>query len=435
MIVLNVSFYTLGCKVNQFETDAMIQLFSDEGFEISEPSDKSDIFVVNSCTVTNASDKKTRNIINRFKRLNPKSIIVLAGCYAQAKKESLKETDNIDIIIGTKHKDKVVSFVNEYIESNNFLYKVDEFISNEEYEEMTISHATERTRANIKIQDGCRQFCSYCIIPFVRGPLRSRAIEDIISEIIKLKNNGYKEIVLNGIHITSYGTDLDGIKLINLIRSINELNIKDIRYRLGSLEPGIIERDLIIELNKGNFCDHFHLSLQSGSNTVLKRMNRKYTKEDFLEKVELIRKYMPNASITTDIIVGFPGETETEFLETCDFVKKVNFSKVHVFPFSPREGTLAYNMNPQVNGVLKKERSNALISLSEALANEYYNKFIDSELEILYENYNDEGYYSGHSSNYLTVYSKSNFNLHNVKKKVRITECRNNILYSEEVII
>lgn len=432
---MNVSFYTLGCKVNQFETEAMTQLFRDEGFEVIEPGKASDVFVINSCTVTSASDKKTRNMISRFKRMNQDAIIVLAGCYAQSKQEDLKNEGNIDIIIGTKYKDKVVEFVNEHIETKNMVFKVDEFNRDEIYENLTITHTEERTRANIKIQDGCRQFCTYCIIPYVRGPVRSREIKDVLDEIIHLHQNGYKEIVLNGIHITSYGFDLTDTNLVRLIREINTLNLEGVRFRLGSLEPRVISEALIQEMIKGDFCDHFHLSLQSGSNSVLDRMNRRYTTEGYYDKVELIRRYMPDAGITTDVIVGFPGETEEEFEETCQFIEKVRFSKVHVFPFSPREGTKAFDMPDQITGKIKKERTNRLIGLCNRVSQDFYERFLDRTVDVLYEQRDEKGYYIGHATNYLTTHTYSDDDLHNARKHVRVSSIDSHTLITEEVTL
>lgn len=432
---MNVSFYTLGCKVNQFETEAMTQLFRDEGFEIIQPGEESDVFVINSCTVTAASDKKTRNMVNRFKRLNKDSIIVLAGCYAQSKQEDLKNDSNIDIIIGTKYKNKVVEYVNEHIETKSMIFKVDDFKVDESFENLTIRHTEERTRANIKIQDGCRQFCTYCIIPYVRGPVRSREIKDVLDEIIQLHQNGYKEIVLNGIHITSYGFDLKGTNLTKLVKAINDLNLPGLRFRLGSLEPRVIIEELIQEMKKGDFCDHFHLSLQSGSNSVLDRMNRRYTAKDYYDKVELIRKHMPDAGITTDIIVGFPGETDKEFEETCLFVEKVRFSKVHVFPFSPREGTKAYHMPDQISGKIKKERTNRLIGLCDRVSQDFYETFLGRTVDVLYEHQHEKGYYIGHATNYLATHSVSADALHNIRKNVRVNSIENHTLITGEVTL
>ncbi len=433
MILLNVSFYTLGCKVNQFETDAMMQLFEDKGYKVIEPSEETDVFIVNSCTVTAASDKKTRNLVKRAKKLNGESVVVMAGCYAQGRQEELKEDENIDIVLGTKHKDSVVDFVAEYFESSHHLYKVEKFKPNEKYEEMSIDHTSERTRVTVKIQDGCRQFCTYCIIPYVRGPVRSRKIDDITEEILKLHENGYKEIVFNGIHMTSYGRDFDDTGLEDLVEAINKLGLDDIRYRFGSLEPGIISRKFMEKLLEGSFCDHFHLSLQSGSDTVLERMNRRYDAAEFREKVELIREYMPDVGITTDIIVGFPGETNEEFEETCRFVEDIGFSKVHVFPFSPRKGTKAYDMGYKIPNKVKKERAKILAEICKKTTEDFCSGFIGKKLDVLYESLRDSGEYVGHSSNYLSILTRSSLNLHNSRKNVRISYSDNSFLYTEEV--
>jgi threonylcarbamoyladenosine tRNA methylthiotransferase MtaB len=430
---MNVSFYTLGCKVNQFETDAMMQMFENRGYKIIDPCEDTDVFIVNSCTVTAASDKKTRNLVKRSRKLNGEGVVVLAGCYAQGRQDELKEEDNIDIVVGTKHKDSIVDFVVEYFESKHHLYRVDEFKPREKYEEMTISHTSERTRATIKIQDGCRQFCTYCIIPYVRGPVRSREIKDITDEILRLHSNGYKEIVFNGIHMTSYGTDLEDTKLEDLVDAINKLKLEDIRFRFGSLEPGIISSKFMEKLVEGSFCDHFHLSLQSGSDTVLERMNRRYDTYEYHEKVKLIRSYMPQVGITTDIIVGFPGETQVEFEETCRYVEDIRFSKVHIFPFSPRKGTKAFDMDNKVLNQVKKHRARTLGEICEKTAEVFYSDFIGKELDVLYESLNDSGEYIGHSSNYLTVLTKSSSDLHNSRKNVRMSYSDNSFLYTEEV--
>ncbi len=430
---MNVSFYTLGCKVNQFETDAMMQMFENRGYKIIDPCEDTDVFIVNSCTVTSASDKKTRNLVKRSRKLNGEGVVVLAGCYAQGRQDELKEEDNIDIVVGTKHKDSIVDFVVEYFESKHHLYRVDEFKPREKYEEMTISHTSERTRATIKIQDGCRQFCTYCIIPYVRGPVRSREIKDITDEILRLHSNGYKEIVFNGIHMTSYGTDLEDTKLEDLVDAINKLKLEDIRFRFGSLEPGIISSKFMEKLVEGSFCDHFHLSLQSGSDTVLERMNRRYDTYEYREKVKLIKSYMPQVGITTDIIVGFPGETQEEFEETCRYVEDIRFSKVHIFPFSPRKGTKAFDMDNKVLNQVKKHRARTLGEICEKTAEVFYSDFIGKKLDVLYESLNDSGEYIGHSSNYLTVLTKSSSDLHNSRKNVRMSYSDNSFLYTEEV--
>ncbi len=433
MIDLKVSFHTLGCKVNQFETDAMAALFKQNGYQVVDPCDKTDVFVINSCTVTAASDKKTRQLVNRYRRLNANAVLVLAGCYAQLNVENLKNDEKIDIIIGTKHKGQVVDEVTRFLKSKDHLVSVEGFFPNEPYEDLSIYETHDRTRANIKIQDGCRQFCAYCIIPFARGPIRSRTVKDILEEIQRLHNNGYREIVLNGIHISSYASEIGDGGLSDLIRSINALQLNDIRFRLGSLEPMVISEPLLLAMQQGHFCDHFHLSLQSGSDTVLKRMNRHYTTAEYADKVKLIRQYFPMAGITTDIITGFPGETDEEFQQTMTFVSQIGFSKVHVFTFSRRQGTKAYNMLHQIDGMTKKNRTHQLIKLSESLAQIYAKQFINKELEVLFEKKDGQHVFAGHATNYLEVKTNSKIDLINQIRVVKVASQHGGKLITEEV--
>jgi len=414
---MNVAFYTLGCKVNQYETEAMKNLFKKNGHKIVEETEKADIFIINSCTVTSASDRKTRQTIRKFKKKNTDSIVVLTGCYSQNYGEDLKKNLNIDIIIGTKEKSKILEITNDYIKKHIKHDNVEEFEKNEKYEEFDIIQWESRTRANIKIQDGCDQYCSYCIIPYVRGPSRSRDRKKILKEIENLSHKNYKEIIVNGINLSALGKDDNEGSLIDLIKDIDKLDI-DSRIRFGSLDSVIINEEMM-KVISGNriFAKHFHLSLQSGSNSVLKRMNRNYTKEEFKEKVEIIRKYTPNCGITTDIIVGFPGETEEEFKETYEFVKKIGFSRIHVFKFSPREGTRAYKMKKKVNGKIKNKRSRKMIELAEVLEKEFCEKFLGKEVEVLFEKQNHEGFYEGYTSNYLHFKYKSKQNLENKLEK------------------
>ncbi len=425
---MNVAFYTLGCKVNQYETEAMKNLFEKNGFYIVDNSDDADIFIINSCTVTSASDRKTRQMIRKFKKNKENSIMILTGCYSQNHGEELKNNQNIDIIIGTKEKSKILEITNDYINKHIKHKEILEFEKNEDYEEFDIIDWESRTRANIKIQDGCNQYCSYCIIPYVRGPSRSRNREEIIKEIKNLADKNYKEIIINGINLTSLGKDDDNGNLIDLVKEIDKLDIKS-RIRFGSLEANIINDDMLrIISNNDVFAKHFHLSLQSGSNSILKRMNRKYTKEEFYEKVKLIRKYIPDCGITTDIIVGFPGETDEEYNESYDFVEKVGFSRIHVFKFSPREGTRAYKMKDRVNGKIKNIRSGKMIELGERLEREFCQRFIGNEVEVLFETKNKNGFYEGYTSNYLHFKYKSNKNLENKLEKHFVKNVSDNTL-------
>lgn len=425
---MKVAFYTLGCKVNQYETEAMKNLFKNAGFSIIEEENTADIFIINSCTVTSASDRKTRQMMRRFKKNNSNGILILMGCYSQNHGDELKNNQDVDIIIGTKEKSKVLEITQDYINKKIKHQSVQEFDRKEKYEEFDIIDWESRTRANIKIQDGCDQYCSYCIIPYVRGPSRSREREDIIKEIINLSEKNYKEIIINGINLTALGKDDHKGTLVDLVREIDKLEINS-RIRFGSLEASIISEEMMsIISNNDIFAKHFHLSLQSGSNSVLKRMNRKYTKEEFYEKVELIRKYIPDCGITTDIIVGFPGETEEEFSESYEFVDKVGFSRIHVFKFSPREGTRAYNMKEKINGKVKNSRSKKMIELGEKLEKNFCKKFIDKEVEVLFETKDEEGFYTGYTSNYIHFKHKSSNDLENKMLKLKVTKVSGNIL-------
>ncbi len=440
--MLNVSFITLGCKVNQFESEAMMELFEKEGFKIIPACDKSDIFIINTCAVTKESDRKSRQLINKAKRINKNAIVVAVGCSVQLNSERISEETSVDIVIGTKNKSEIARLIKEKLNNDNNInsfnfnedevYGVSEEIANvnnikssvtkftphESFEELSISKEHDKTRVNIKIQDGCNQFCSYCIIPYVRGPIRSRNEEDIINEIKTLANNGYKEVVLNGIHLSSFGKDLDKEgALISIIEEINNVdgNAKNgvERIRFGSLEQGIITENFMQRLSKLlKVCDHFHLSLQSGSDTVLQRMNRRYTSAEYMGKVDLIRKYMPNSGITTDIIVGFPGETEEEFNETLEFVKKVNFSRIHVFKYSVREGTKAASFENQIDEKIKAERSKILINLADKMTHNFMNQMIGKTVSVLIEKKNGN-LYEGYTTNYLRTIVESNIDIEN----------------------
>ena len=427
-----VSFITLGCKVNQFETEAMTELLEKDGFKVLPPNEVSDIYIINTCAVTKESERKSRQFINKAKRINPNALVVAVGCSVQLNYEKINKETQADIIIGTKHKGNIGSLIKDKLNDITQDYEIDDFQGKESYEELKISTVHDKTRANIKIQDGCSQFCSYCIIPYVRGPIRSRNHDDIVREVKKIAENGYKEVVLNGIHISSYGKDLhEQDSLIKLIEDIN--NIEGIeRIRLGSLEPNLINEDFIKRYSALNkTCDHFHLSLQSGSDSVLNRMNRRYTTKEYKSNVELIRKYMPSAGITTDIIVGFPGETVNEFNETVDFVKDIKFSKIHVFKYSVREGTKAAEMTKQVDDAVKSHRSKVLIDLGENISHEFMKKFIGKELSVLIETEKKDNLYEGYTTNYLKVLLKGDINVKNEIIKVHIKKIWNDYLLSE----
>lgn len=406
---MKVAFYTLGCKVNQYETNAIAGKFKEAGYEIVDFEKKADVYVINTCTVTNIADKKSRQILRRAKALNRKSIIVAIGCYAQTHKEETSKIDEIDIVLGNHEKNRVVEIVEEYINKKNLEKIQVEDIENEKYFlDLGLVTYLEKTRAFIKVQDGCNNFCSYCLIPYARGRIRSRKKESVLEEIRQIAKQGIQEVVITGIHVASYGKDLnENYYLIDLLEDINKIEgIK--RIRLGSLEPNIISKEFVNRLVKlDKICNHFHLSLQSGCDETLKRMNRKYNTEDFRKCVKLLRENFENVGLTADLIVGFPGETEEEFESTYKFLKEIKFSKIHVFKYSVREGTHAARMENQVNANIKEERSKKIIELSNKYEEEFLDNQIGKELEVLFEQQENE-YYKGHTTNYLMVKIKGN---------------------------
>ena len=416
-----VSFYTLGCKVNQYETNGMIQKFKEAGYEIVDMNnDISDICVVNTCTVTNISDRKSRHELRKVKDKNKNAIIVATGCYAQVSKEELEEMPEIDIVLGNTEKKDIVKYVEEFINNKEKIVEIDDIGMQKEFSEMGQITYTEKTRAVIKIQDGCNQFCSYCIIPYARGRVRSRRPEEIIKEIKKIAQKGIKEVVITGIHISSYGRDFNNENgLIELLENLNDIDGIQ-RIRLGSLEPKIITEEFVQRLTKlDKMCHHFHLSLQSGCDETLKRMNRKYTTQEFREIVQRLRKYYDDVILTTDVIVGFPGETEEEFNKTFEFLKEIKFYKMHVFPYSKRKGTRAAEMKEQVDGNIKEQRSKILIDLSNKNQKEYNASLMGKKVEVLFED-RDEEYYKGHTQNYILVKYKTNENLDNILREVEV---------------
>ena len=405
-----VAFYTLGCKVNQYETNAMEQQFIKSGYKIVNNIEKADIYVINTCTVTNMAERKSRQMLRRVKELNKSAILVVCGCYAQVAKKELEEIPEIDIILGINEKNNIVEIVEKYIEEQRESKEtnVSDVAHQNEFLDFGDVTYTEKNRAVIKVQDGCNMFCSYCIIPYARGRIRSRKIENVVSEIKKIAEQGIKEVVITGIHIASYGKDFDTadenkkIRLIDLLEEINKIGGIE-RIRLGSLEPTIVDEEFAKRLSKlEKICDHFHLSLQSGCDETLKRMNRKYTTARYKEATDILRKYYPNVSITTDVIVGFPGETDEEFNKTYEFLKSVDFYRMHIFKYSPRRGTVAEKMPKQVDGNIKEERSSNLIELSNNNENKHNKEYIGKTVNVLFEEY-ENGAYKGHTTNYMMV--------------------------------
>lgn len=409
-----VKFSTLGCKVNQYETEAMAELFVKNGYEITEDYN-CDVFVLNTCTVTNLSDRKSRQQISKIRSENSDAIIAVVGCYSQVSPDEIENIEGVNVILGTKYRKEIVELCELAQSSNKIINKVESIGKNREFEELTINTEHSMTRAYIKIQEGCSQFCSYCIIPYARGPIRSRNIRDIVLEAKRLADNGFKEIVLTGIHVASYGKDLDNndIGLIDVIEDIGQID-KIKRIRLSSLEPRIVDKQFLDRLSKvEQFCDHFHLSLQSGSDSILQSMNRKYDTDLYEKTINLIREYYPNAAITTDIIVGFPGETDEDFEQTLNFVDKIQFSKIHVFKYSNRKGTVASKMKNQVSGVVKKERSKLLIEKSKYYTDKFLDNMLNKPIKVLFESKNDDGYIKGYTTNYIRVKREYNPNLSN----------------------
>ena len=426
-----IRFITLGCKVNQYETNAMAQKFLEKGYEVieennEESEEKPVACIINTCTVTNMSDRKSRQMLRRMKEKNPETIVVAVGCYAQVAKEDILKIPEIDLVLGNNEKVKIVEYVEDYIKTNKKILEIEDVMQSKEFSDFGNITFSEKTRAVVKIQDGCDRFCSYCIIPYARGRVRSRKPESIISEITKIAGNGIKEVVITGIHIASYGkdftfkkdSDLQNYKLIDLLEEINAIEGIE-RIRLGSIEPLLITDEFVERLKKlEKICHHFHLSLQSGCDETLKRMNRRYTTEQFENIVDILRKTYNDVNLTTDIIVGFPGETEEEFEKTYSFLKKIKFYKMHIFKYSPRKGTKASVMKNQIPGDIKEERSKRLIELSNKNEHEYNIQYIGKEVDVLFEE-EKVGLYKGHTQNYIMVYCESNEKLDNKIKKVK----------------
>ena len=409
-----VSFYTLGCKVNQYETNAMEQQFIKNNYEIVENTQKADIYVINTCTVTNMAERKSRQMLRRVKEINPSAVLVVCGCYAQVAKNELEQIPEIDIILGINEKNEIVQIVENYMEKmaeqdkRSQKAEIDDVSKQKEFLDFGDVTYTEKNRAVVKVQDGCNMFCSYCIIPYARGRIRSRKIESVVSEIEKIAKEEIKEVVITGIHVASYGKDFDNentskkIRLIDLLEAINKIDGID-RIRLSSLEPTIVDEEFATRLSKlDKICDHFHLSLQSGCDETLKRMNRKYTTQIYRDAVATLRKYYPEASFTTDVIVGFPGETDEEFAKTYEFLKEIDFYRLHVFKYSPRRGTVAEKMPNQIDGNKKEERSNKLIELSNSTENKHNQSYIGKTVKVLFEEFED-GFFKGHTTNYMMV--------------------------------
>jgi threonylcarbamoyladenosine tRNA methylthiotransferase MtaB len=428
---MKVAFATLGCRVNQYETEAMVEKFIKEGYKAVPFEEYADVYVINTCTVTNMGDKKSRQMINRARRQNEDAVIAVVGCYSQIAPEEVSKIQGVDVVLGTRNKSEIVYWVNRSREERKQVVEVQDVMKNKIFDELNIESYQNKTRALLKIQDGCNRFCSYCLIPFARGAVCSKVPEKVISEVKELAYHGFKEITLSGIHIASYGVDLKGEwNLVSILEEIDRIEGVE-RIRIGSIDPqfftqGVIEK--ISSLKK--LCPHFHLSLQSGCNQTLKRMNRRYTTEEYEKIVEDLRASIKDVSITTDVIVGFPEETEEEFNITYEFLKKIKLSKIHVFKYSPRKGTKAADIKNVVDGNIKDERSSKLINLDKIMENEFMSKFISRDMEILYEQKHSslENLYEGYTPNYIKVVSEASKDISGSIKNTHIMEIKNDIL-------
>lgn len=429
-----VAFYTLGCKVNQYETQAMRELFEEAGYKTVAFEESADVYVINTCSVTSLSDRKSRQMIGRARRQNPNAVIAAAGCYAQTAAEEVGAIEGVNVVLGTqKRKDIVELAERAAIEKIN---AVSDIMHTHEFENLEVHTYSEKTRAYIKVQEGCSQFCSYCIIPYARGPIRSRAYKEVIEEARRLAGAGYKELVLVGIHIASYGRESGGFSsLEKLISGINGINGVE-RIRLSSIEPMTLDEKFIGALSGADkLCPHFHISLQSGCDETLKRMNRKYTANDFARIAKGLRSAFDGASITTDVMVGFPGETEEEFEESLSFVKKIGFADLHVFPYSPRRGTPAAKMKGQVAPTIKKVRSERMIEAGRQSRDKFLRGFAGSVMPVLFERERTQkiGIYEGKTENYITAVCKSDKDLSGKICSVLLEEEKDGIMYGKLV--
>ena len=416
---MRIAFYTLGCKVNTYETESVWEQFKEEGYTRVDHKDYADVYVINTCTVTNNGDVKSRKAIRQLIKKNPEAVIAVMGCYSQMSPDDIVKIDGVDIVIGTKHREELLGLVKDFIRQRQQINTVSDVSRYRVFDEVNVTNFTENTRAFLKIQDGCNNFCSYCIIPFARGPVRSRPKESILTEAKHLVENGYHEIVLTGIHTGGYGQDLENYSFYDLLKDL--ANVEGLkRIRISSIEINELTDEIIQLISESPiFAKHLHIPLQSGSDDVLKRMRRKYDKEEFRKHIEWIRSVIPNIAITTDVIVGFPGETDDMFDEMKEFIEQIAFSELHVFPYSKRNGTKAAEMKNQINGIVKSMRVNQLLELNEKLATNYIHNSKNGPISVLFEK-SDEKYTYGHSDTYIYVKVDKNESLHNQIQDVTI---------------
>lgn len=423
--------FALGCKVNQYESEAIAELFQEKGYEIVDIDEEADVYVINTCTVTNFGDKKSRQLIRKVKRQNENAIVAVVGCYAQTAPQELMKVEGVNLVIGTKDRAQIVEMVENYDVSRGVENHVSDIMKERVFEPLSIQKLANRTRAYLKIQDGCSQYCSYCIIPYARGPIRSREPEEVLAEVKRLAENGFKEVVLTGIHVASYGKDRRDTSLLEILRQVHEVEGIE-RIRFSSIEPNVVTEEFaqaLTELPK--VCDHFHLSLQSGCDKTLKEMNRKYDTEKYRQAAAILRKYLPEVALTTDIIAGFPGETEEDFQASYDFAKEIGFAKIHAFPYSPKRGTPAAARKDQLLNAVKSERSRRLIELSDKMADDFIQVYVGKEVEVLYERAIGEGVYEGHTTNYIKVQGTSEKDLTNQICKTKILKAEKEELFGE----
>ena len=428
------SFYTLGCKVNQYETEAMSEIFSKNGYKIADFNEVCDVYVINTCTVTSIGDRKSRQMIRRAKHLNPNSIVAVVGCYSQVSPDEVAKIEGVNIILGTKDRKNLCEIADKMLaekENQKKVTDVENALKNREYEELEIKEYAEKTRAFVKIEDGCNEFCTYCIIPFARGPVRSRKLENIVKEVEFLAQKGFCEVVLTGIHLASYGKDLKNVSLSDVICAVAEVPGIS-RIRLGSLEPRILTEEFIQKIaGTKKVCNHFHISLQSGCDETLKRMNRKYTTAEYENSVKLLRRYFDNPAIATDIMVGFPGETDEEFEKSLAFMEKIAFADAHVFSYSNRKGTKADVMENQIDPKVKEVRHKAMEGTVARLKNEYLESMAGKNLSVLFEQEISDGVYEGTAENYAKVIMKSDTDISKKCISVKIIKAENGFLTAE----
>ncbi len=397
------AFYTLGCKTNQYDTEAMQERFEKEGYQVVDFQEESDVYVINTCTVTRLGDRKSRQMIRKAHRTNPNALIVAAGCYAQQDAEEVLSIPGVRLALGAKNRNRIVEYVDMVKATGSSINAVEDIMKVHEFEDTPITTFSGKTRGVLKIQEGCNQFCSYCIIPYARGPIRSRQPLSVLEEVKRLADSGYKEIVLTGIHIASYGKDLKTTSLLELLQDIHTVDGIQ-RIRLGSLEPNLLGKEFVsVVKDMKKVCRHYHISLQSGCDSTLKRMNRRYTTAQYREIVEGLRSEIPNAAVTTDIMVGFPGETDEEFVLTLRFVEDTAFSRIHVFPYSPRKGTPAASYENQMSSEIKEKRSRELIALGSRLEQRFMEGFVGKQVDVLFEEEHPkwEGFYEGYTNEYI----------------------------------